>query len=104
MGVGLTVNVALHVVVQPLESVTVTEYEPAVFVVMLILPTISETPGPMTNEAGVIVFPGFPAVDMYEFRLYTLGTQVIIFTTIGLVSAALFSRLLEGKRQDAVSV
>lgn len=75
-------------------------YLVAVFVVMLILPTINETPGPMTNDAGVIVFPGFPAVDMYEFRLYTLGTQVIIFTTIGLVSAALFSRLLEGKRES----
>ena len=79
-------------------------YLVAVFVVMLILPTISETPGPMTNDAGVIVFPGFPAIDMYEFRLYTLGTQVIIFTTIGLVSAALFSRLLEGKRQESISV
>ncbi|MCV7229711.1 CbtA family protein [Mycolicibacterium komossense] len=79
-------------------------YLVAVSVVMLLLPTISETPGPMTNDAGVIVFPGFPAIDMYEFRLYSLGTQVIIWTTIGLVSAALFSRLLDGKRQETISV
>jgi hypothetical protein len=78
-------------------------YLVAVFVVMLILPTISETPGPITNDAGVIVFPGFPAIDMYEFRLYTLGTQVIIWTTIGLTFAALASRLLEGKRQERIS-
>lgn len=74
----------------------------AVFVVMLILPTIAETPGPIVNDAGVIVFPGFPAVDMYEFRLYTLATQLIIWATIGLVFAALVSRLLDGKRRDAV--
>jgi hypothetical protein len=79
-------------------------YLVAVFVVMLILPTINEIPGPMVNDAGVIVFPGFSAVDLYEFRLFSLGTQVVVWATIGLVSAALFSRLLEGKRQESISV
>jgi hypothetical protein len=77
-------------------------YLVGVFVVMLILPTIDETPGPIVNDAGVIVFPGFSAVDMYEFRLYTFATQLIIWATIGLVFAALVSRLLDGKRRDAV--
>ena len=62
---------------------------------MLILPTINETPGPMVDDAGVIVFRGLPGDDLYEFRLYTLGTQVIIWTTIGLVFAAMVSRLLD---------
>jgi hypothetical protein len=75
-------------------------YLVAVFVVMAILPTINETPGPIVNDAGVIVFPGFSAVDLYEFRLYALGTQVIIWATIGLVFAASASRLLDGKRAD----
>ncbi len=79
-------------------------YLVAVFVVMAILPTINETPGPMVNDAGVIVFPGFSAVDLYEFRLYSLGTQVILFATIGLVFAALVSRVVDGKRQETVSV
>jgi hypothetical protein len=79
-------------------------YLVAVVVVMLILPTINEIPGPMVNDAGVIVFPGFSAVDLYEFRLFSLGTQVIVWATIGLVSAALLSRLLEGKRQETISV
>ena len=35
LGVGLTVNVALQPVVQPFESVTITEYVPAAFVVRL---------------------------------------------------------------------
>lgn len=77
-------------------------YVVAVAVVMLILPTIDETPGPITNDAGTIVFPGFPAVDLYEFRLSSLVTQVIIWATIGLASASMFSRLLDGKRRDAL--
>jgi hypothetical protein len=78
-------------------------YLVASFVVMLILPTIDETPGPIVNDAGVIVFPGFPAVDMYEFRLYSFGTQAIIWATIGLVSATLISRVLDGRRRDVLA-
>jgi hypothetical protein len=78
-------------------------YLVAVFVVMLILPTINETPGPIVDDAGVIILSGFPAVDMYEFRLYTFVTQLIIWTTIGLVFAALSSKLFDEKRQDALA-
>jgi predicted cobalt transporter CbtA len=72
----------------------------AVFVVMLILPTINETPGAIVNDAGHIVLGGYPAVDLYEFRLYTLTNQLIIFATIGLVFAALISKVLDGKRNE----
>ena len=78
-------------------------YLVSVLIVMLVLPTINETPGPMVDDAGTIVFGGFPANDLYEFRLFTLTNQVIIFATIGLVFAALVSRLLDGKRQDRIS-
>lgn len=74
-------------------------YLVAVIVVMLILPTIDETPGPITDEAGVIIFDAFPADDLYEFRLFTLGTQFAMWLTIALVFGALASRLLEGKRE-----
>ncbi|MGH3643584.1 MAG: CbtA family protein, partial [Mycobacterium sp.] len=47
-------------------------YIVAIAVVMLILPTIDETPGPLRDDAGNIVFGGFPADDLYEFRLYSL--------------------------------
>ena len=57
----------------------------------------------MLDDAGKIVFPGFPSVDLYEFRLYGLLTQVIIWTTIGLVFGASVSRLLEGKKQDVLA-
>lgn len=72
-------------------------------VLMLVLPTIDETPGPLTDEAGTIVYEGFPADLLYEFRLYSLGTQVVMYATIGLVFAALVSRVLDGRRQDALA-
>ena len=68
-------------------------YIVAVAVVMLILPTIDETPGPLRDDAGNIVYEGFPADDLYQFRLFSLGTQVVMWATIGLVFAALASRL-----------
>lgn len=75
-------------------------YVVAMAVVFLILPAIDETPGPLRDDAGTIVFHGFPADDMYEFRLFSLGTQVVMWLTIGLVFGALASRLLDGRRQE----
>jgi predicted cobalt transporter CbtA len=73
-------------------------YVAAVALLMLVLPDISETPGPMRDDAGAIVYPGFPADVLYDFRLYSLGTQVVLWATIGLVFAALIGRLLEHGR------
>jgi predicted cobalt transporter CbtA len=75
-------------------------YVVAIAVVMLILPTIDETPGVLRDDAGAIIFEGFPADDLYQFRLYSLGTQVVMWATIGLVFAALVSRLLESQRKE----
>lgn len=75
-------------------------YIVAVAAVMLILPTIDETPGPLLDDAGNIVYEGFPADDLYQFRLFSLGTQVVMWVTIGLLFAALVSRLLDSKRRE----
>jgi hypothetical protein len=74
-------------------------YVVAVAVVMLILPTIDETPGPLRDDAGDIVYEGFPADDLYEFRLFSLGTQVVMYVTIALVFGAMAARLLEGRQR-----
>lgn len=79
------------------------DYVVSMAVVFLLLPTISETPGPITDAAGNIIFGAFPADDLYEFRLYSLGTQLVLWTTIGLVFAALASRLLDEKQRASVS-
>lgn len=68
-------------------------YAVAVAIVMLVLPTFDETPEPL-RVGGTTVFPGFAADDLYEFRLYSLGTQLILWTSIALVFAPLVARLL----------
>jgi predicted cobalt transporter CbtA len=54
----------------------------------------SETPLPLRNEAGDIVFPGFDADLLYEFRLYAVAGQAVLWAAIGLVFAPLIERLL----------
>lgn len=68
-------------------------YGLAVTAVMLALPSVSEVPA------------GFPAGDLYEFRLVSLGTQLVLWGSIGLVFAVLAGRLLgEGTRAQSVGV
>jgi hypothetical protein len=55
----------------------------------------TETPAPLTAPDGTIVFPGFPADVLYSFRLYSVGAQLLLWTTIGLVFAPMAERLLE---------
>ena len=54
----------------------------------------TETPLPLTDAKGVIVYPGFPADDLYSFRLYSVGAQLLLWTAIGLIFAPLAERLL----------
>jgi hypothetical protein len=75
-------------------------------VVMLLLPSSgelsanaalhspTETPGPLTDSTGRIVFPGFPADVLFSFRLYSIGAQVLLWGTIALIFAPLAERLL----------
>jgi len=66
-------------------------YVVAVAVVMLVLPTIDETPG------------DFSADVLYEFRLYSLGTQFVLWAMIGLVFGSMADRLLGQPRRETVS-
>jgi predicted cobalt transporter CbtA len=54
----------------------------------------TETPLPLTDSKGTIVFPGFPADTLAGFRLYSLAAQALLWATIGLVFAPLAERLL----------
>lgn len=57
----------------------------------------TETPLPLRDPDGTIVFPGFSADLLYRFRLYSIGAQLIMWATIGLVFAPLAERLLTGR-------
>jgi len=67
-------------------------YVMAISVVMLVLPTIDETPD------------HFPADVLYEFRLYSLGTQRVLWAVIGLVFASMAQRLFtESRGRESIS-
>jgi predicted cobalt transporter CbtA len=66
----------------------------ATAIVMLALPRFAETPGPLTDAAGRIVFPGFPADVLFYFRFYSVAAQLVLWATIGLVFAPMAERLL----------
>jgi hypothetical protein len=83
-------------------------------IVMLILPSFgefaankqfhsaTETPGPLTDASGQIVFPGFSADLLYNFRLYSIGAQLILWAAIGLIFGPLAERLLEPPAPQAI--
>lgn len=49
------------------------------------LPTVDEIP------------PGFPANELWKFRMASIGTQAVLWTTMGLVMAVTAPRVLAGK-------
>jgi hypothetical protein len=55
---------------------------------------VSETPQPLLAPDGTIVYPGFPADTLFLFRLASVGAQVLLWTTMGLVFAPLAERVL----------
>jgi hypothetical protein len=76
-------------------------------VVMVLLPSLghlsvnaeygnfaTETPQPLRDPQGNIVFPGFLADDLYAFRLYSVGAQLVLWATIGLGFAPMAKKLL----------
>jgi Probable cobalt transporter subunit (CbtA) len=85
----------------------------ATAIVMLILPSYgelaankqfhqpTETPAPLTDPSGKIVFPGFPADLLFNFRLYSIGAQLVLWTAIGLLFGPMAERLLEPRAARA---
>lgn len=59
----------------------------------------TETPLPLRNAQGTIVYPGFPADTLFLFRFYSVAAQAILWTTLALVFAPLADRLLAPKQQ-----
>ena len=46
------------------------------------------------DTKGVIVYPGFPADVLFNFRLYSIAAQLVLWSAIGLIFAPLADRLL----------
>ncbi len=61
---------------------------------------LTETPLPLTDAKGVIVYPGFPADVLARFRVASLGTQLILWTALALVFAPAVEKVLQPRRTD----
>ncbi|MBV9595195.1 MAG: CbtA family protein, partial [Actinobacteria bacterium] len=80
----------------------------AIAIVMFILPSLgqlaynranygnfsTETPQPLKDASGNIVFPGFPADVLFNFRALSVLSQLILWTAIGLIFAPMAERVL----------
>ncbi|MFE2959441.1 CbtA family protein [Nocardia tengchongensis] len=60
----------------------------------------TETPQPLKDPSGTIVFPGFSADDLYHFRLYSFAAQLIVWAVIGVGFAWLAPRLLGDRASE----
>lgn len=56
---------------------------------------LTETPQPLKNASGTIVFPGFDADLLYWFRLYSVCAQALLWGVIGVGFAPLAERVLD---------
>jgi Probable cobalt transporter subunit (CbtA) len=80
----------------------------AIGVVMAVLPQLghlalneaqygvhaTETPLPLKDAKGTIVFPGFPADTLVTFRLYSVAAQVLLWGVLGLAFGPMAERVL----------
>lgn len=74
-----------------------------VSVALLLLPSAEPTPGALRAPDGTIVFPGFPADVLAEFRVYAIGAQALFWAVVGVVFAPLADRLLRSGDRPAVA-
>ena len=58
-------------------------YLAAIAVTVLLLPSFDEVPGPLMDGQSM-VFPGFPADLLGDFRYYSVINQVILWAVLGL--------------------
>jgi hypothetical protein len=54
----------------------------------------TETPLPLKDSSGTIVFAGFPADLLFSFRLYSVAAQLIMWSALGLLFAPMAEKLL----------
>ena len=75
----------------------------AVSIALVLLPSAEDAPGALRDPDGTIVFAGFPADVLAEFRVHALGAQALFWAVVGLVFAPLADRLLRSGERPAVA-
>lgn len=62
---------------------------------------LTETPQPVTDPSGKIVYPGFDADLLYRFRLYSVGAQIVLWGVLALGFAPLAERVFQAHGQPS---
>ena len=57
----------------------------------------TETPLPVRNLKGQIVYPGFPADVLWKFRFFSILAQMLVWTVIGIIFGGLVERFFNPK-------
>ncbi|MER7935949.1 MULTISPECIES: CbtA family protein [unclassified Streptomyces] len=92
-------------------------YVVAIGIVMALLPSLgelsvnvqqyghhaTETPLPLTDPKGAIVYPGFPADVLFSFRFYSVAAQALLWATVGLAFGPMAERLLDPATRTATA-
>jgi hypothetical protein len=55
---------------------------------------LTETPQPLKDASGKIVFPGFDPDLLYRFRLYSVGAQMLMWAVLGVAFGPLAERVV----------
>jgi Probable cobalt transporter subunit (CbtA) len=64
---------------------------------------LTETPQPLTDPSGAIVYPGFDADVLYWFRLYSVVAQALLWGVIGVAFAPLADRVVDRTDRPVVA-
>jgi hypothetical protein len=64
---------------------------------------LTETPQPLTDPSGAIVYPGFDADVLYWFRLYAVVAQALLWGVIGVAFAPLAEHVVDRTGTPVVS-
>ncbi|MGE0214743.1 CbtA family protein [Mycolicibacterium sp.] len=67
-------------------------YAGVIAVAAALMPRVQEVPAAVTDGTGSIVFPGFPAELLYEFRLHSVLTATVMWLVLGTVFGAALHR------------
>lgn len=76
-------------------------YLVAMAAVVAALPSYHEVPGPLVEASGAVLFPGFPAEVLSDFRIGSLVSQALLWAVIGAFFAVGLARLTRTRSTNA---
>lgn len=77
-------------------------YVGVITIAATILPGVREVPDALTDGTGSLLFPGFPADLLYDFRLHSVLTAAVLWMVLGTAFAVAVSHAETPRAEPAV--